>query len=277
MRGMNYKSHVQFATDLTNGTTLRRRTPANVNFIYEGGAVISSAEVRPLFWGNNVLYTDRLPAFYGAVVNSVQFDMLSQYNTPTQSIKRGTLGPSATLQNPSINATLNFDRDIVPYLLTQFQTGTLPLPTQSTYYPIHFPPNIKVTLDNYGTTCQELCGFHWTVDITQAQYGIYNLAGANKISKYVYVGILSDLTGNCGKGCGGNADIFNNVCSIASHELIEFVTDPNVGDLNAPLGWNDDTNGEIGDLCELQQGILPGTSYTVQLEWSNKAKACVVA
>jgi hypothetical protein len=38
-------------------------------------------------------------------------------------------------------------------------------------------------------------------------------------------------------------------------------------------GWYDDANGEIGDICAWQTKKLG--SYTVQLEWSNKANSCV--
>ena len=48
-------------------------------------------------------------------------------------------------------------------------------------------------------------------------------------------------------GCG-NGTVFGNYTSVASHELIEAVTDAAVGvadKLVAPLAWYDATNGEI--------------------------------
>jgi len=53
-----------------------------------------------------------------------------------------------------------------------------------------------------------------------------------------------------------------------SHELIEAVTDP-----DSNLGWNDVTNGEIGDICNDLFTQLP-TGETVQLEWSNQENTC---
>jgi len=38
-------------------------------------------------------------------------------------------------------------------------------------------------------------------------------------------------------------------------------------------GWYDDANGEIGDICAWKTKKLG--QYTVQLEWSNTAEACV--
>jgi hypothetical protein len=46
----------------------------------------------------------------------------------------------------------------------------------------------------------------------------------------------------------------------------------------APLAWYDMTNGEIGDICNAQQGsyVANGTTYTIQLEFSNSANNCVL-
>ena len=84
---------------------------------------------------------------------------------------------------------------------------------------------------------------------------------------------------NCGNGCGSSSQL-NNTTSVASHEMIESVTDAAVGlatGTGAPLAWYDTTNGEIGDICNGQQGTVvggDGATYTIQLEWSNKANRC---
>jgi hypothetical protein len=78
-------------------------------------------------------------------------------------------------------------------------------------------------------------------------------------------------------GCGNNASAFNNFTSYSSHELIEVITDPAVG--NNSLAWYNDTSGEIGDICNGQQGTATGvddpTSWVVQKEWSNAKNACI--
>ena len=76
---------------------------------------------------------------------------------------------------------------------------------------------------------------------------------------------------------------FNNQTSVASHELIESVTDPEVGLATVagpPLAWYDNTNGEIGDICNAQQGTIVGSdslTYVVQKQWSNALGGCTVA
>jgi hypothetical protein len=64
--------------------------------------------------------------------------------------------------------------------------------------------------------------------------------------------------------------------------MIETVTDPDVGIATtyaSPLAWYNKTYGEIGDICNAQQGSVVGTdgvTYTVQTEWSNSKSACRV-
>jgi hypothetical protein len=68
----------------------------------------------------------------------------------------------------------------------------------------------------------------------------------------------------------GGASELDSLTSIASHELCEAITDPHPW-----TGWNDDANGEIGDICAWQTGTING--FTVQKEWSNDQMACALA
>jgi len=83
----------------------------------------------------------------------------------------------------------------------------------------------------------------------------------------------------CSSGCG-TSTVFGNYTSVTSHELVEAMTDADVGIATTfapPLAWYDMTNGEIGDICNGQQGSYTanGTTYTIQLEFSNSANNCV--
>jgi hypothetical protein len=101
-------------------------------------------------------------------------------------------------------------------------------------------------------------------------------------TKYLYYGVIPDQGGNCQGGCGTSSSMFDNLCSVSSHELIEAVTDPAVGlagDIGYPLAWYDSDNGEIGDICNAEQGSIRGSdgkTYTIQREWSNAAGKCRV-
>jgi hypothetical protein len=78
---------------------------------------------------------------------------------------------------------------------------------------------------------------------------------------------LVGITPGC-SGCTGGLATLDALTSTSSHELCEAITDPVPGQ-----GWYDDVNGEIGDICAWKTKQV-GT-YTVQLEWSNQANACV--
>jgi hypothetical protein len=69
-------------------------------------------------------------------------------------------------------------------------------------------------------------------------------------------------------GCAGGLALLDAMTSTSSHELCEAITDPIPGS-----GWYDQAHGEIGDICAWQTKKLG--NYTVQLEWSNNAGACV--
>jgi hypothetical protein len=85
------------------------------------------------------------------------------------------------------------------------------------------------------------------------------------------------------QGCGKDPSLFNNFTSVTSHELIEVVTDPDVGLAtptdDTPVAWYDPNYAEIGDICAPQQGSIVGgngIAYVVQKEFSNAANDCVV-
>ena len=65
--------------------------------------------------------------------------------------------------------------------------------------------------------------------------------------------------------------------AVAAHELVESITDPDVG--LGTLGWYDSDNGEISDICEDDpsgfSGVVEG--YTVVSNWSNEAHSCVLS
>jgi hypothetical protein len=72
-----------------------------------------------------------------------------------------------------------------------------------------------------------------------------------------------------------------NYTSLTSATLSDTITDPDFGiatSFAAPLAWFDPNHGEIGPICNLQQApyTTNGTTYTIQLEFSNAANDCVL-
>lgn len=249
----------------------RLQAPADAQLVYRGGKVIASPKIYAVFWENgtntvNATVKDQVPGFYKSAVDSPYMDWLSEYDTPTQHIGRGSYGGTLTLHPDNASNSLT-NQDIQAEINRQIDAGVLPRPDENTIYMIHFPPQVSIDLDG-AKSCQAFCAYHNTL---------------SRGGQSVYYGVMPDLSPGspCAGGCGGAHNFFDNQTSVASHELIETVTDPDVGLANndpKKLGWYDDKYGEIGDICNAQQGALPGpgTSYTVQKEWSNRNHGCIV-
>jgi hypothetical protein len=219
-----------------------------------GGPILSKIDIHPVFWNSATKLQSNINAFYAAMPSSPLYSMLSQYNIGTAgSAVAGIVDTSAT---KSIK-----DSAIQTRLKTLIGNGSLPAPTANTYYPVHFPSGMTISLGS-SRSCVQFCAYHST----------FVLNGVN-----VNYGVVPDIGQNgCNGGCGAS-NVTNNTDSVASHELVEATTDPAVGLATTfafPLGWYDQPdNQEIGDLCNAQQGTSAG--FTVQKEWSNAANACV--
>lgn len=259
--------------------------PANAYLNYYGGHVLSNVHVVPVLWGNNVpsAVATGIGPYYAAVTNSSHMDFLAEYNTDVldyagnpgtgQKIGRGTAEAPITIA-PSIAATSITNDQIASELQAQINAGHLPTPDANTLYMIHFPAGMKISMPdgNGGTasSCTQFCAYHNTV--------------AHSPTNLFYGVIPNVTTDGCELGCGPIGGGFNNTTSVASHELVETITDAEVGlaTNNAPpLAWYDPqgSNGEIGDICNGDQGTITSgnKSYTVQKEWSNTYGACVVS
>jgi len=263
------------------------------SLVYRGGPVLQNVRVYSVNWGShiNATVTGQMPLFYADVVASPYFDWLSEYNTvglngsdgqpgSNQGIARGSFAGSVTISpllcagTGSPNSCALTDTQVRAEINAQIAAGFLPAPTKGcdgwndTVYMLNFDSSVQVTLAGVGGTCAELCAYHST--------GVYQ--GLD----YAY-GVIPDyFAGACmGSNCGPNTPL-ENTTMIASHELVESVTDPEVGlaatPTSRPGAWHDATCGEVGDICEHLYGTInpSGTTWTVQQMWSNAVNDCIV-
>ena len=164
------------------------------------------------------------------------------------------------------------DANLQAELVAQINAKALPAPTPNSLYFFYFPKGKKIT-QGTSSSCVSggFCAYHGTIKSASTPGG------------YVYYAVMPDnSTGSgCDTGCGTSTP-YNNWTSVSSHELIEAVTDAAVGVATtyaSPLAWYNRTYGEIGDICNAQQGTVVGTdgvTYTVQKEWSNSTNTCRV-
>jgi hypothetical protein len=220
-------------------------------------------------------------SFFAGITNSPYFDWLTEYNTnltsqsvrTNQTIGRGTFGARVTITPSAANNGSQIqDSNVQAELQAQITAHNLPQPAldsagnTNTLYEIFFRKGQSICM---GSTCSLVaggfCAYHGTI-------------AAGSLPE-LYYSVEPDLTGV--SGCGTGTD-FENTTSVASHEMIETVTDGEVGLANAnapPLAWYDATNGEIGDICNGQQGTVTGgdgIAYTVQKQFSNVANDCIL-
>ena len=265
--------------------------PAGAHLTYFGGPVISNVHVVQVLYGSGSYNAQvagttspTMGNFYGDLTgpNSGYTSLLTQYNTPAsggtnQTIGNGTFdGLFQIVPSAGNNGSTITDAQIQSELLAQITAGHLPAPlldgagNVNTLYMIFFPPGKTITQGG-SSSCQPggFCAYHGTTSTL--------LSGHN-----VLYGVHPDMqSGLCSTGGCGSAGVFGNYTSVTSHELTEAITDADVGIATVfapPLAWYDMTNGEIGDICNGQQGsyVANGTAYTIQLEFSNAANNCVL-
>jgi hypothetical protein len=218
---------------------------------FRNGPLLTAVQVFTIFWGatwndppQNALLT-KVNEFFDFILSSQLLDQLGEYSVPNQTISHGVLIGTITLTAPVPGKTVD-DSAIQNLIHQEISAGTLPASTPNSLYFVFLPPGVTVTQGG-SASCQVFCGYHDAIN-SSIFYAVMPYPG-------------------CAGCLGGIAD-FDALTSTTSHELCEAITDPIPGQ-----GWYDDNNGEIGDICAWQTRTLGG--YTIQLEWSNKAKMCV--
>jgi hypothetical protein len=183
--------------------------------------------------------------FFDFILSSTLLDQLAEYSVPGQTIGHGQHIGTATLPAqlpPSVS-----DKAIRHMLQQEIATNpAFPQPGPDTLYFVNLPPGTAI-VQGGGRSCQAFCGYHDNID-GQVFYAAMPFPSC--------------------AGCTGGLSVPEAMTSTSSHELCEAITDAIPGQ-----GWYDDVHGEIGDICAWQTKKVG--AYTVQLEWSNKANACV--
>lgn len=218
---------------------------------YRNGPLLTNVEVFTVFWGQawqsaaNSAVAKQMNDFFDFVLTSKLLDQLGEYSVPGKTIGHGSRTGSVTLTTSEPGAKVQ-DSAIQQMLAAQIAAGTLPAKNANSLYFVFLPPGTQVEQGG-SASCADFCGYH---DATS--------------DNLFYAAMPYP---NC-TGCEGGLTTLDALTSTSSHELCEAITDPIPGQ-----GWYDDSNGEIGDICAWKTKKLG--QYTVQLEWSNAAEACV--
>ena len=246
---------------------------------YYGGPVVSHLKSVDVLYGTGSFAPNIgsfVAQFTTQYLGSGVIDWLHEYNTPSsggtgQTIGRGTYtGTYSITPAPGDTGAVIQDTQVQAELAAQITAGHLPAPDANTSYALFFPHGEQICM---GTTCSGVaggfCAYHGTLTVNGVTT-TYQVMPDNQVG--------SGLDTGCGSGT-----LQQNETSTLSRELVETITDPDVGFatvLGPPLGWYDATYGEIGDICNGAHATFVGSdavTYTSQQQWSDTAAACILA
>jgi hypothetical protein len=266
---------------------------SNPSASYFGGPVMQSPTVVAVFWTSSVNATLRanITQFYDDVMQSPLWTVLQEYDSvghapgTAQAILPGHSGGGFVITPlkcapGGANCRLT-DTDVQNELLRQIGLGVLPAPTldctgnANTIYMVDFPPNVSLSEPaGAARSCAVggFCGYHNT-----GTYGATNIP-------LVYGAVMDVFTGPCATGCAATSGL-QAATTLHSHELVEAVTDPDIGlDVQAtyaaPAAWADNDNacGELADICDDGSAgddiTVAGRTWKVQQIWSNSQRKC---
>ncbi|MGH9683242.1 MAG: hypothetical protein ACRD4S_06505 [Candidatus Acidiferrales bacterium] len=228
-----------------------RAAGAAPNLTYRNGPLLTAVQVFTVFWGaawqqspsSDVMA--KINQFFDYILTSQLIDQMREYNVLGKTIGHGSRIGTAVVTSPDPGTSVQ-DSAIQKLIQSEISAGTLPGTNSNSLYFVFLPQGVQVVQGNTAS-CQSFCGYH------------------DSFGKNVYYAVMPYP--GCA-GCTGGLAAFDALTSTTSHELCESITDPVPGQ-----GWYDDNNGEIGDICAWKTRTLG--AYTVQLEWSNKAGACM--
>jgi hypothetical protein len=225
-----------------------RTAPAIVN--YNGGPVIGSIIPISVYYKDPILQLlqPNIDKFLTTITQSPYMNMLSVYSDRDGTVvSRGQAATAADLTSVTLpqaslaNPVTLFDADIQDMLKSEFDANRL-YPDPPRVFFVLTPPNV-VVVDPQGKSTSRatgsILGYHYHMDNTY--YVVLPYPGGENLS-------LGDVN-----------DYFDSLTKVASHELSEVVTDPNLD------GWfAAGDEGEIGDL--VNEDWVTENGYVVQDE-----------
>jgi hypothetical protein len=226
--------------------------------VISGGKVMASPKVVSISFPNDPLEGD-IDTFVTAMGNTTYWgDRTAEYGV-------GPVMPIARIHDPFMPPATFDNSDIQNWLVGQLD-GThpeYPAPDENTIYALYFPPGVSITMLGRAS-CTTFHGFHdnaQLADGTPVAYAVISRCDSIPEDPAA-VGIQY-------------------VSAVASHEIIEGITDPFVETAGigyfepdqAHIVWAFVSLAELGDMCALIGNAFYTPTdfpYLVQRIWSNK-------
>jgi hypothetical protein len=222
---------------------------------FHGGALLPHVEAQAVYLGSDwtanssaTAQANTLDAFVASLVNGPYMDMLSGagYNVGRGTASAGAFDPLSLNKNALLtDATIQSDLQLA------INSGTVNSPDANRLYVVFVEDNVAVGLADGTMSRKDFLGYHGAFAGT-------NRAGTPADIRYAVIPYPGGTIGNLAVP---NVSALQSMTEVASHEIAESVTDPDV-DYGA-LGWYDDAlNEEVADIADEQMVVLGG--YLVQ-------------
>ena len=217
---------------------------------YHGGALLPHVEVQAVYLGSDWTHTSNLPqtrtldGFLKSLVGGTYMDSLS---VAGYAVWRGTAS-SGVIAPYQINHNLVLTDAGIQRDLQAAISGRLAKPPDANrLYVVFVEPNVAVRAADGSVSRTDFLGYH-------AAFTGRNAAGSTVDIRYAVI----PYPGGTAKNASiGNAPAIAGLTEVASHEIAEAVTDPDVD--HTVIAWYDDSaDGEIADLTNLEWTALNG-------------------
>lgn len=266
------------------------------NLSYQGGRVLSRPTVYIVFWspaGKTIgsTYKALLPRFVSDVGATALSAVTQQYpdfaGPPGSGLSLGGVWTDTAAYPNSRGTAANplLDSDIQQEMFAaSSRNPSWTPPGHSAIYVIATARGVKSCMDATKTSCSfagvgvaganNYCGYHGVT--ASGLGGLYvNLPDSNNASS------TGCSLANHGLTAPNNGEADWQI-SVASHEIFETMTDPDVNVTGAAGAWTNDQGFEIGDLCNNDfpsvvnraNLVVNRHRYVVQSEWSNATATC---
>lgn len=227
---------------------LEQRETPTVNFY--GGNLLPHVEAQAVFYGadwNNVSTQVAQKATIDAslvdVTGGAYMDTLTNagYN-----VYRGTASPGFVDPVTNISGTTITDAAIRARIQTDIMNplSGAQQPDANRLYIVYVEPNVAITLGGNQTTQNGILGWH-------GAFGGTDINNNPVTIRYAVIAYPGGTTIHNSRLVSADVD---QLTAVASHELAEAVTDPDVN--YSRLGWYDPRRGEIADITENNPSAL---------------------
>jgi hypothetical protein len=218
---------------------------------YHGGNLLPHVEVQALYlgsdWSTNATYNQQTRSLDGFLKNLVAGPYMDMLSTAGYGVGRGSAvaGKIAALQLNK-NSALS-DGAIQVDLQGFISNGTLQAPDANRLYVVFVEDNVLVRTSDGLISRTDFLGYH----------GAFAGLDAHGNASDIRYAVVAYPGGNISNAAVTGLSALNDMTEVASHEIAEAVTDPDVN--YSALGWYDDAlNDEIADVVNQRYVLLNG-------------------